>query len=152
VPHRWSVAFNNLGKQDREAAVRLCPVTTFGGADPAAQFNFEFRAADAAASPHLALAAIVHAGVSGIEAGLAPPEATEEDISEWDESALSARGFARLPRSLDAALERLQGDAEVCRWFPPGFVDIYLAHKRNEIAYLADMSEEQACAAYEEVY
>jgi glutamine synthetase len=152
VPHRWSAAFNNLGFQDREAAVRLCPVTSFGGVDPAVQFNFEIRAADAAASPHLALAAIVHAGVSGIEAGLAPPEATEEDISEWDEQALSARGFARLPRSLDAALERLQGDAEVRRWFPPGFVDIYLAHKREEIEYLADMSEEQACAAYEEVY
>ncbi|MEE8454090.1 MAG: glutamine synthetase family protein [Limibaculum sp.] len=152
VPHRWSAAFNNLGQQDRESAVRLCPVTTFGEADPAAQFNFEIRAADAAASPHLALAAIVHAGVSGIEAGLAPPEATEEDISEWDVSALSARGFERLPRSLDAALERLQGDADVRGWFPPGFVDIYLAHKRDEIAYLADMTEEQACAAYEEVY
>lgn len=152
VPHRWSAAFNNLGQQDREAAVRLCPVATFGGGDPAAQFNFEFRAADAAASPHLALATIVHAGVSGIEAGLASPVATEEDISAWDEAALATRGFERLPGTLSAALERFEGDAGVRGWFPPSFADIYLAHKRDEIAFLADMNEEQACAAYEEVY
>ena len=49
-------------------------------------------------------------------------------------------------------MRRSIDEAEVRSWFPPGFVDIYLAHKRDEIAYLADMSEEQACAAYEEVY
>ena len=36
------------------------------GADAAGQFNVEFRPADAAASPYLALGALVHAGVDGI--------------------------------------------------------------------------------------
>src|SRR5690606_501088 len=27
TPHRWSAAFNNLGYRDREAAVRICPVS-----------------------------------------------------------------------------------------------------------------------------
>jgi glutamine synthetase len=51
-----------------------------GHADPARQFNFEIRACDAAASPHLALAAIVHAGAAGGEAGLDAPGGTAEDL------------------------------------------------------------------------
>ncbi len=152
VPHRWSAAFNNLGVQDREAAVRICPVVAFDGSDPAPQFNFEYRAADAAASPHLQLAAIAHAGAAGIEDGLEAPEATAEDLSLLSVQALSARGLERLPGSLAEALDRLEADAIVRDWFPDGFVDIYLAHKRNEIAFLEGRDEAEICAAYEEVY
>ena len=81
TPHRWSAAFNNLGVRDREASVRICPVSGLSDLDKAAQFNFEFRAADATASPHLQLAAIIHAGVQGIEDTLPPPHATAEDLS-----------------------------------------------------------------------
>ena len=58
-PHRWSAAFNNLGLHDREASLRICPITTEDTESTARQFNFEFRAADAAASPYLALAGAV---------------------------------------------------------------------------------------------
>ena len=129
IPHRWSAAFNNLGAQDREAAIRLCPIR---GTDPATaekQFNFEIRASDAAASPHLALAAIVMAGTAGIEAGLEAPEATAEDLSDLSEADLAARNLRRLPSSLAAALDELEAAGEVRSWFPKGFVDIYLAHK-----------------------
>ena len=113
VPHRWSAAFDNLGVQDREAAVRICPVRRLGGGDVAAQFHFEVRACDAAASPHLALAALVHAGAAGIEAGLAAPEATAEDLSLLPAEALRARGHRRLPASLGAALDALEASEEV---------------------------------------
>lgn len=152
VPHRWSAAFNNLGAQDREAAVRLCPVRRLEGADPAAAFNFEVRACDAAASPHLALAAIVHAGAAGIEAGLTAPEVTAEDLSELSSEALARRGLARLPGSLPAALDALAGSDEVRGWFPEGFVDIYLAHKGHEAAGLAGRDDAGLTAAYQEVY
>lgn len=152
VPHRWSAAYDNLGVQDREAAVRICPVIAFDGSDPAPQFNFEYRAADAAASPHLQLAAIVHAGAAGIEDGLATPPATAEDLSLLSPEVLAARGLRRLPASLPEALDRLAADRRVRDWFPAGFVDVYLAHKRGEIARLANQSDAQVCAAYEQVY
>jgi glutamine synthetase len=152
VPHRWSAAFNNLGVQDREAAVRLCPIRATGGRDPAKQFNIEVRACDAAASPHLALAAVVLAGVAGIEAGLMAPEATAEDLSLLSASALAARGLRRLPTSLAAALQELDASETVRRWFPEGFVDIYLAHKRGEIAFLEGKDEAELCAAYQAAY
>jgi len=152
VPHRWSAAFDNLGAQDREAAVRICPVRRFEGDDPAPRFNFEVRACDAAASPHLALAAVIHAGVSGVEEGLAPPRATEEDLSLLSPADLAARGFRRLPGSLSAALEELDRSEAVRGWFPGRFVDIYVAHKRHEAAALAELTEEALCATYQQAY
>lgn len=150
VPHRWSAAFNNLGAQDREAAVRLCPVR--GDADPAAQFNFEVRACDAAASPHLALAAIVHAGAAGIETGLPAPPVTEEDLSLVSAGALATRGLHRLPTTLAAALDALEAAGEVRGWFPDGFAEIYVTHKRHEIASLQGRDDAAICAAYQAVY
>ena len=47
-------------------------------AEAAAQFNLEYRVCDAAASPYMALGALVNAGVSGIRQGLAlPPSPTK---------------------------------------------------------------------------
>ncbi|MGI9506511.1 MAG: glutamine synthetase, partial [Geminicoccaceae bacterium] len=152
IPHRWSAAYNNLGAQDREAAVRLCPIRKTSGADPAKQFNFEVRSADAAASPHLALAAIVHAGVAGIEAGLSAPEPTAEDLSLLPEVALAERGIRRLPTSLAAALDELEAAKDVRAWFPSGFCEIYLAHKRDEISTLDGIDDAGLCNAYQEAY
>lgn len=152
TPHRWSAAFNNLGFRDREASVRICPVSDISDVARAAQFNFEFRAADGAANPHLALAAIIHAGVQGIEEALAVPEATQEDLSLLGAGALAARGYVRLPQTLEAALQRFRSNMTVCNWFPDGFADVYVKHKEGEIAYLAGKTQKEICAAYELVY
>lgn len=152
TPHRWSAAFNNLGDKDREASLRICPTSAKDGAGRARQFNVEYRAADAAANPHLALAALVMAGCQGIRDGLATPEATQEDLSLLDADALARRGYRRLPATLADALDRLEASATVRSWFPEGFADIYLAHKRGELAHLDGLSEEEACAAYAAVY
>ena len=152
TPHRWSAAFNNLGFRDREASVRICPISEVSDVDRERQFNFEFRAADAAASPHLQLAAIVHAGVQGIEEALPAPEATAEDLSLLWPDALKARGYVRLPQSLADALERFAANATVTGWFPAGFADVYAKHKRGEMAFLEGKSAEEACRLYEQVY
>jgi len=152
TPHRWSAAFNNLGVRDREASVRICPVSEVSDLEKADQFNFEFRAADATASPHLQLAAIVHAGVQGIEDALPAPKATTEDLSTLTPETLRSRGHVRLPQSLPEALSRLAADPQVERWFSTGFVDVYLKHKQGEIAFLDGLSQEDVCAAYEKAY
>jgi len=152
TPHRWSAAFNNLGDRDREASVRICPTSARDEAGIARQYHFEVRACDAAASPHLQLAALVLAGLAGVREGLDTPTATTEDLSLLDAASLAAKGVARLPTSLAAALDRLAADAEVRGWFPEGFVDIYLAHKRGEIAALEGKDEAAVCAAYAAVY
>ncbi|TNF60655.1 MAG: glutamine synthetase, partial [Rhodobacteraceae bacterium] len=137
TPHRWSAAYNNLGFRDREASLRVCPVTSRDPASIARQFNIEYRAADAAASPYLALAAVVHAGAQGIEDGLTAPEPTQEDLSLLPVKELAARGLKRLPTTLEAALAEFGADRTVTGWFPAPFADVYQAHKRGEIAHLA---------------
>jgi glutamine synthetase len=152
TPHRWSAAFNNLGYRDREAAVRICP--GFGG-DPSArarQMNFEFRATDAAANPHLVLATLVRAGLQGIREKLPTPQPTSEDLSQCDLADLDARGIARLPTSLDEALTKLASNRTVRSWFPQPFIDIYLAHKRGELVAIKDMTQEQVFDAYANAY
>jgi glutamine synthetase len=152
TPHRWSAAFNNLGYRDREAAIRICPVAEVPGQDPARQFNVEFRASDAAASPHLQLAAIVLAGLQGVKEGLSAPEPTHDDLAALEPADLAKRGIVRLPQSLGEALDRFVADATVRSWFPDTLVDLYVRMKRGEIAALKDRTEEEVCRAYEQVY
>ncbi len=152
VPHRWSASFNNLGKQDREALVRICPVSATDPAARARQFNFEYRAADAAASPHLALAGLILAGLAGMRDGLAAPEPTEDDISLWDADRLGAAGLKRLPETLEEALAALERDAVLGAALPDRLPAIYAAHKRGEIAHVETMAPDARFAAYGAVY
>ncbi|MEM8753911.1 MAG: glutamine synthetase family protein [Pseudomonadota bacterium] len=150
-PHRWSAAYNNLGYRDREASLRVCPVTAKDPAGVARQFNLEYRAADAAACPHLALAAIVHAGCQGIEDNLPAPTPTEEDLSLLSDAALAEKGLRRLPTTLETALDRF-AESPAASWFQDPFAAVYRLHKEAEISHVAEMDVEAACLAYEAVY
>src|SRR5262249_46709744 len=116
------------------------------------QFNFEFRAADAAANPHLVLATLVRAGLQGVRERLTAPEPTREDLSLLSERTLSERGLVPLPKSLERALEFLQADPVVGSWFADGFLPIYLAHKRGELAVIREKSQDEILAAYADAY
>jgi glutamine synthetase len=150
VPHRWSAAFNNLGLRDREAAVRICPVREDD--EVAKSFNVEYRAADAAASPYLLLAALVRAGLQGLREGLQAPEPTHEDLALCTEAELSARGLRRLPTSLAQALDEFEADEAARSWWPPQLLDVYLKHKRGEVTLLEGLSGEEQARRYAEVY
>lgn len=152
VPNKWSAAYSNMGVRDREAGVRICPINGLGGGDPASQFNFEFRAADAAASPYLALGALVRAGLQGIRDALPTPEDHRGLPAELDPAVWDPRGVRRLPQSLDAALAALQQDEAACAWFPPALLDVYLRYKRTEIELMRDLPIEALCAKYAEAY
>ena len=116
------------------------------------QFNIEYRAADASACPHLALAAIVHAGVQGIEDGLTAPKPSEEDLSLLSADELGNRGFVRLPETLEDALERMRNNPILPKWFPDNFLPVYLSHKTSEISHLANMDDRDRCKLYETTY
>ncbi len=136
TPNRWAPTVADLQLQDRGAALRICP--TFAVHDEkerASQFNLEFRVCDAAASPYMALGALIFAGADGIARKLALP-----------------KGVADLPRSLDQALNLMETSDTLKSWFGPVFFEAYLRHKRSEAAYVADLSKADLCARYAEVY
>jgi len=134
-PNRWAPTHATLAQQDRGASVRICPVLSTG-ADAAKEFNVEYRPADAAASPYLALGAMVWAGVDGIRNGMKLPEGDGPP----------------LPASLDAALDALAATPAAKDWFGEVFLNAYLMHKRAEARAMDGLDEAAQCARYAETY
>ena len=151
-PHHWSAGFGTISERDREATIRIPPLVEIAGGDPARQFNLEFRAADAAACPHLALAVLVLAGLRGLTEELPEPSLVVGDPSELGEEERARLGVRPLPNSLDEAIEALESDAVVRSWFSRDLWDCYLGVKRTEISLLEGAEPEEACERYLRVY
>lgn len=132
-PNRWAPTHATLEQQDRAAALRICPVLP--SANIARQFNVEYRVADGAASPYLALGAVVWAGLEGIRGRMAIPEA----------------GPA-LPGSLGEALDALEASAAAREWMGAAHHGAYLMHKRGEAAMMDGLDEAEQCARYAATY
>ncbi len=139
TPNRWAPTAIDLLQQDRGAAMRVCPVFAADGADDRArQFNVEFRVSDGAASPYLALGAVIFAGADGLRRKLGLPS--------------SAGGADPLPHSLARALDDMAASQAVAGWFGPVFLEAYLRHKRSEVHHVAEWAVNELCARYFEVY
>jgi len=139
VPNAWAPTMIDLVRQDRGACLRICPV--FAAATPAelaAQFHVEFRSADAAASPYLALGAVIYSGVDGIRRELPLP--------------MPSGSPPALPHSLPEALDGLAANKTVAGWFGATHFDAYLRFKRVEVEKVAGLSPAELCARYAEVY
>lgn len=152
TPHRWSAGYSILGDRNREAAVRICPTLTLGGGDPATTFNLEYRPGDAAASPHMTLAAILLGGLSGIRNTRPTPPLVTADPHELTDAERDEVGAARLPDSLGTALDALEADPEVRAWFSDDLWDAYLSMKRTEIELLTDVAFDEQCRRYRDVF
>ncbi|MFB6439746.1 glutamine synthetase family protein [Streptomyces sp. NPDC056411] len=136
TPHRWSAGGIFLAERNRESLLRICPTTQLAGADPAAQFNLEYRAADATANPWLALGVLIRAGLEGLVRDYDEPTVWPEDT---DASVLA--GVPALPASLEEALHALEADDVVRSWFDPRLLATHLSVKRSELAQLAGLDE-----------
>ena len=132
-PNRWAPTHANLMSQDRSASMRICPVLP--GSDIRGQFNVEYRVADAAASPYMALGALVWAGVDGIR--------RERELPAEDPP---------LPANLGEALDALDATAQAVDWFGAAHLEAYLMHKRGEFAAMSGLDETEQCARYAQAY
>lgn len=85
----------------------------------------ELRCPDPSCNPYLAFAAMLRAGLEGIEKRLQPPEAVNEDVYHFSAEDLAARGIGTLPGTLGEALDELEADAlvqdalgeHIARWY-----------------------------------
>jgi len=135
-PNRWAPVRADVGPLDRGAAIRISPLSAVDAAERARSFNVEFRVADAAASPYLALAVLVQAGLDGVRRRL-----------EIDTAAPPA-----LPTSLAAALKALEADSDAVEWLGADVHPAYLAFKRAELHCLENLDEADICRRYAEAY
>jgi glutamine synthetase len=94
----WAPATIAHGPNNRTATLRTLPG------------RFEWRLPDASANPYLATAALIAAGLDGIDRGLDPGPDCTEDLFQLSLAELGERGIALLPQSLDQALDALEAD------------------------------------------
>lgn len=152
VPHRWSASWSCLGERNRETVLRIPETVSFGGADPAAQLNLEFRASDGACSPHFALALVVLAGLEGMREQLEPPPVITGDPEALSPAERETLGVTLLPGSLGEALDAFAADPLVLSEVSDDMRAGYIAMKRLEISLLDGLPATEACARYARVY
>jgi glutamine synthetase len=118
----------------------------------AAQYNLEFRAMDATASPHLAMAALLIAGRLGIEQRLALNAITDEVPDSLNEEQRQARGIVALPASLSQALECLRNSEALIEALPNALLDTWFALKTEELKLTEQLSPADLCEHYARLY
>jgi glutamine synthetase len=116
----WAPAYIAHGPNNRTALVRTLPG------------RFEWRLPDASANPYLATAALIAAGLDGIDRQLDPGPAVTADLFTWPLAQLREHGIALLPQSLHEALDALQADAVVCGALGDTLTAEFLRLKRIE--------------------
>jgi glutamine synthetase len=92
----------------------------------------EYRAADAACNPYLALSVILAAGIAGIREGYELPPEVAADVSRLSSAELAAAGAKRLPSTLSEALDIMQGSELIADALGEHVFDWFLRNKRIE--------------------
>ncbi len=108
---------------------------------PAAS-RIEARFPDPSCNPYLAFAALIHAGLDGVERGLDCPDPIRENIYEFDEEKREEYGIDTLPGSLGEAVSALEEDETVQEALGPHVSEKFIEAKRQESAeYRIDVSQ-----------
>jgi glutamine synthetase len=152
APHHWSAGAVCLAERNREALLRIPPLVSLAGADPAEQLRLEYRGADATANPYLALGSIVRAGLDGVRSRLPVAPILDRDPALLDQAEAARYGVGALPTSLEDALQALADDEAVRTWMKPLLYDAYVGVKRAELEAVAQLDLSETCERYAAIY
>jgi len=149
APGMWSSAYISYGLDNREAAVRLA--SPVAGAESATA-NIELKPVDVTANPYLALAAVLVAGMDGMERGLDPGEPTMVDPATLGEEERASRGIRPFPASLDEALDALENDDVLIEALGEPLVRTHLAVGRAQAEIAREIPPEEVAATAAALY
>lgn len=94
----WAPAYIGYGDNNRSAMIRI----PYG--------RIEFRLPDAGCNPYLVHAAIIAAGLDGVEKEMAPGDPMNINFYEMDREECEKKGIGILPQSLNEAIMALKND------------------------------------------
>src|SRR5919112_1308322 len=149
APGMWASAYACYGPDNREAAVRLA--SPVAGAESATA-NVEIKPVDVTANPYLALAAVLAAGMDGMERALDPGEPATVDPATLSEEERASRGIRPFPGSLDEALDALERDEVLVEALGEPLVRTHLAVTRAQAEIARELSPEEVAAAAAALY
>ncbi|MDP8949196.1 MAG: glutamine synthetase, partial [Actinomycetota bacterium] len=149
APGMWSSAYAAYGPDNREAAVRIA--SPVAGAESATA-NLEIKPVDVTANPYLALAAVLAAGMDGMDRDLNPGEPTTVDPATLSEEEHAERNIRPLPASLDQALNTLENDEVLIEALGAPLVRTHLAVGRAQAEIARELSPEEVAAKAAMIY
>jgi glutamine synthetase len=125
----WAPAYISYGDNNRSTMVRV------------PKGRLELRLPDGACNPYLATAAVIAAGLDGIDRKLDPGAPRNVNLYEWSDAQLKEAGIGLLPQNLGAALDALDGNAVIKNALGP-VADEFIRLKRMEwIEYQRHVSD-----------
>src|ERR687898_628419 len=149
APGMWASAYAAYGLDNREAAVLLA--SPVAGRESATA-NVELKPVDVTSNPYLALAAVLAAGMDGIDRGLDPGEPTMVDPAALSEEERASRGIQQLPASLDEALDALEGNETLKEALGESLVRTHVAVGRAQAAIAKELPPEEVAATAAMLY
>jgi glutamine synthetase len=94
--------------------------------------RIEWRLADAGANPYLVTAALIAAGLDGIERQLQPGKKVDDDLYEYNERQLKRAGIKPVPQTLGDAVDALEADKVLGAALGQDFITEFAKLKRME--------------------
>ena len=91
-------------------------------------------------NPYLMIAAVLGAALNGIEDALEPPAPFEGNAYDKD--------LAQLPGTWSEAIETFAACDETKRIFPQHLIDNLVMTKRQELHYMAELTDEETVELY----
>ena len=125
----WAPAYISYGDNNRSSMVRIP-----GG-------RLELRLPDGACNPYLASAAVIAAGLDGIERDLDPGEPHNQNLYAMTPEELKAAGVGVLPQNLHEALVALEGDAVLCKALGPVAGEFLKLKHMEWVEYMRHVSD-----------
>ncbi len=124
-------------RNNRSALVRV-PPTKAGKPDST---RVEYRAPDPGCNPYLALAAVLAAGLAGVEGGYELPDELATNLYELRSSERRSLGIEALPSSLADAVDELESSKLVADTLGEHVFEWFVRNKRAEwVAYRSEVT------------
>jgi glutamine synthetase len=144
-PGYFAGAYQFWGVENREAPLRYVPSSPFIGTDRA---NVELKASDASGNPYLALAAVLAAGLAGLDDNAELPPPIQENPGTWTDAQRAARGLVPLPVTPEAQEQALLASKRIGDALGEPLLGAFTAVRRADAAWAADRSAEETIAAH----
>ena len=125
----WAPAYISYGNGNRSSMVRGP-----GG-------RIELRLPDAACNPYLATAAVIAAGMDGVNHEFDPGEPNNDNLYDYSPQQLQDHGIGILPQSLCEALDALEGDPLIMKALGPVAHEFVRLKRMEWIEYMRHVSD-----------
>ncbi len=125
----WAPAYIAYGDNNRSSMVRV------------PKGRLELRLPDGSCNPYLASAAVIAAGLVGVDRHVDPGAPRNVNLYEWTDAQLREAGIGLLPQSLDQAIAALEADPVVLDALGPVGPEFCRLKRMEWVEYMRHVSD-----------